>query len=474
MPEVPLVFPRLIRMTFFLTLIADLCVPYYYAVQFAGLPWISARRLVTFCLIAPFFLAVASSSAVRRRIADRARSSSAIVICAVGFLIMAILSIPGSSLPSVSLSSLVDAILSWYVPFLAMLFLVQEEDDAVFILKIACFCAIFNSLNGMVEFRLQHRYLPELMPRSMLISLVENNPALDILIDTSKNFRNGLFRASSTFVVPLSFGEFEAIVIPIGIFFAMHRKKLFERGIGWAVVIGGMVGIVASGSRGAYLGFLISTAAFVAMWTIRKALVNRASLAPALVGTMGAVTFVIVLALVLFWPRAHNLVLGGGAEEASTQGRWDQWRAAWPLIKSNPITGHGFATGGVDIDSSIDSYVISLLVETGVPSLVFFAGISLLPIWHGVRAYLTDLSESGALAGALACSFIAFTTYRLALSQRENHMLMFSLLAIVVTLNYAYARKRAEEPRSHRGQPKSYSRAGESGIGRAGPQRAQF
>ena len=99
-----------------------------------------------------------------------------------------------------------------------------------------------------------------------------------------------------------------------------------------------------------------------------------------------------------------------------------------PLIKENPITGHGLATGGYDIGSSIDSYVLSLLVETGVPGLIFFAGIVCVPIWFGLRNYIYDLSELGALSGSLACSFVAFTTYRFALSQRENHCFCFRCL----------------------------------------------
>ena len=67
MPDLPLVWPSLIRKTFFVMLIADLCVPNYYAVQFGGLPWISARRLATFALIAPFLIAIAASSDVRRQ-----------------------------------------------------------------------------------------------------------------------------------------------------------------------------------------------------------------------------------------------------------------------------------------------------------------------------------------------------------------------------------------------------------------------
>ena len=85
------------------------------------------------------------------------------------------------------------------------------------------------------------------------------------------------------------------------------------------------------------------------------------------------------------------MVLGGGAEEASTQGRWVQWAAAWPLLKSNPIIGHGFVTGGFEIGSSIDSYVISLLVETGVPGFLCFTGMVCLAVWYGVRAYLVGI-----------------------------------------------------------------------------------
>ena len=74
MPDLPLVSPR-IRKAFFFMLIADLIIPFYYAVQFPGLPWISVRRLATFILIVPFLVAVAASSEVRRHIAERVRAS---------------------------------------------------------------------------------------------------------------------------------------------------------------------------------------------------------------------------------------------------------------------------------------------------------------------------------------------------------------------------------------------------------------
>jgi O-antigen ligase len=193
-------------------------------------------------------------------------------------------------------------------------------------------------------------------------------------------------------------------------------------------------------------------------WPIRKARMKRGSLVPPFVGATCVIACAIAVVLIIFWPFAHNHVLGGGAQASSDEARRVQWVAGWPLIQANPITGHGFATGGFDIASSIDGYALSLLVETGVPGLVFFAGILFLSIWFGVRQYIVDLSESGALAGSLACSLVAFTTYRLALSQRENHTLMFSLVAMLVVIIYQYQSRQVTEQQQYRLQHRPYSR----------------
>jgi O-antigen ligase len=443
MPDLPLVSPRLIRKAFFVMLVANLSIPFYYMIQVSGLPWISARRLATFALIVPFLVAVAVSSDVRRQINERIRASMLIFICAAGYLVMAVLSIFTSLLPTESISALSDALLSSYLPFFAMIYIARNTDDVVFILKIICVCALFNTAAGIVEFRLQHRFFVDIFPRGMLETILENNPTLQNLL--TESFRNGKFRAASVFVTPLSFGEFEIIAIPIGLFFALNRESLFERTLGWAVVFGGFLGIYISGSRGGWVGIILSMGVFVAIWSIREAMKSKASLAPATAGVAGAIGFAVVIALIFGSHTTHDMVLGGAAQAGSTDARYGQWIAALPFIKSNPMTGHGFAMGGYAIQSSIDSYVLSLLVETGVPGLIFFAGLLLLSIWYCVRNYLSDMSESGAVAGAVGCSLVAFTAERLVLSQKENHMLIFSLLAIAVVLNYQYARKRVPD-----------------------------
>ena len=203
------------------------------------------------------------------------------------------------------------------------------------------------TLAGVVEFRLQHRFFIDIFPRGMLATLIDNNPSLQALLPSAADFRNGLFRASSIFVTPLSFGEFEIIAIPIGLFFALHRENLFERMLGWAVVFGGFVGIYVSGSRGGWVGVLLSLAVFVTIWSIRQGMKSKASLAPAIAGLMGGIAFATILVLITASHAVHDMVLGGAAQAGSTDARYGQWIAAIPFIKSNPVTGHGFQMGGL-------------------------------------------------------------------------------------------------------------------------------
>ena len=333
MPDLPLVSPRLIRKAFFVMLIVDLIIPFYYTVQFSGLPWISARRLATFALIAPFLVAVAASSEVRGHIAERVRASLLIFICATGFLAVAALSVLTSISPTESTSALVDAVLSWYVPFFAMIYIARDKNDVVFLLKIISVCALFNTGAGVVEFFLKHRFFIDIFPKGMLATMIENNPTLVNLLPNPQDFRNGLFRASSTFVTPLSFGEFQIIVIPIGLFFLLHREALFERALGGAVAFGGIVGIFCSGSRGGFVGVIASVAVFVTFYSIRKAVSTRGSLVPAIAGLFGIIGFGCVIGLLMLSHQAHDMVLGGAAQSSSTDARYLQWAVATPFIK---------------------------------------------------------------------------------------------------------------------------------------------
>ena len=112
------------------------------------------------------------------------------------------------------------------LPLFAAIYVIKNKDDVIFAMRVLCFCALFNTALGILEFRLSDAsWLTSSRP-SMLNALIQNNPALEALLEVKNISEMVYFRASSTFMTPLAFGEFEMIVIPIGLFFALQREKL--------------------------------------------------------------------------------------------------------------------------------------------------------------------------------------------------------------------------------------------------------
>ena len=169
-------------------------------------------------------------------------------------------------------------------------------------------------------------------------------------------------------------------------------------------------------------------------------------LRPAVAGAFLAAGVVVVVLVVLFVPAVHNRVIGGGADQASTESRRIQWELATPKILANPITGHGFGLGGDIVGYrscntcllSVDSFVLSALAETGILGLVTFFGALLVSAYFGMRRYIFDRTWPGSLAGGLACALIAYSTNKLVLSQRENVTVANIMVCCIMFLNYHY------------------------------------
>jgi len=116
---------KLIRRMFFVALVVDLCLPTYYTIQIASLPWISARRVATFPLIVLFAVTYASSRDAREHIARVVSRNRLLALCAFGFPVMAFVSILTSKNPTASLNGVSDVLIEWYFPFVAFLYVIS-------------------------------------------------------------------------------------------------------------------------------------------------------------------------------------------------------------------------------------------------------------------------------------------------------------------------------------------------------------
>lgn len=459
MPDLRIVPEKQLRTMFFIMVAVQLCVPVYYAIDIGYLPWISVRRFFSLAVIVLFALTVAGSQSARHEIADTVRDNRPLAYCAFGFLLTMFLSILTSVNVSHSMAGFFDTLLNWYIPFLACILVVRSEQDTILLAKIIVVSTAIVAIAGVFEFVLERRYFFDVFPRSLLDDMLARNPALAAMYNVSM-FRNGLYRAASIFSVSLSFSEFLAMTAPISAYFILHSANWRPRLLGVVTMILIVVGLLVSGARGGYLSFVVAMPMMIVFWTIRYTKLNPSSMASAIVFCIFLAGAMMLVGLVLSSGRLTALVLGDAETAASTESRFIQWNLATPHILSNPITGHGVGNSGDLVGyatetgvPSVDSYIITLLVEQGVPSLFLFFGMVAIGIWIGLRIYLTDPSKNAELAGPLACSLVAFGVYRIVLSQRENHTLLFLLIGLILVVGKLAndqrhrSRKELERPR---------------------------
>ena len=444
LPEGPTPSDRLMRRVIFVMLAVDLTIPTYYTYQIQGLPWISMRRMVTLIVIVLFSIVFSASRQARKVVSDVIKRNRAIFFCSFGYLFMASISIITSINPGVSMSGLSDVVLEWYVPFVAVVFIIRSEEDIVTLLKLVLSCAIFVSIIGVVDFIFaQHTYMM-LMPKSLLESLAANNPTESFSLSLA--FRNGLARAPSVFSNSLSFAEFESLVAPVAVVFVLHGRSFSERAFGAVVVVACLAGVFVSGSRGGYLSLIAASVTLAPLFVVRCRVSQPQGMAAPIAGVLGAAGFSLATLAILFIGRVRGLLTAGGTGAASDAGRKLQWVMAWPKILANPITGYGLGQSGEAVGYrsspgsilSVDSFVLTLITETGVPGLLIYFGMLFVSVFTGARQYVRDQTFGGALSGGLASSLSAYTAYRLFLSQRENQTLVYIMIACVALLSYFY------------------------------------
>jgi hypothetical protein len=474
-PDIPTVSDKTVRRFFYITIVVFMCVPAYYAVFAPALPEISIRRIVVVPLICLYLLYISTSATARAHFVSVFRQSTPIFIGALGFLAMIYLSIPTSIEPVWSISQSSYALLEWFIPFFVVVSVIKTDDDLVRLLRLICVCAIFVAAVGLADFFRERNLMVDILPQSIYQNLLQDKSFVRMI--EYPQYRNGWYRSPSVFGVSLSFGEFVAMVAPLGGFFFLQGTTGRDRILGFVTGLLCLISIFASGSRGGYLALIVSAPVFAGLWVLRERKLNPNSLAAAVIFAFALAFFGAVFTLLMSSHRAFQTVYGNDLDQGSTQGRFDQWHMAMPKILSNPITGHGFANGGAIVGwgvpgefYSVDSYPLSLVVETGVPSLAFFSLIILGAAWIAGRASLFDLSPRGAMNGAMASALAAFAANRLVLSARENHVLAFTICGMVAVSALLTARAAAAKRDPEVGQASRF-RGKTTGARRVGAPR---
>ena len=454
LPSAPI---KCLRRGFFAAVVVNLCLPTYYMVHLPGIPWIELRRVFLLPVVLLTLYIFAVSKDERQSVSRILDSHRALRFCLIGFIVMGAISIFVSRNPSLSISKFSEIGLTWYMPFLAFLLVVRSGVEAERFYKFLAVLSIPVLLLGVADFIVQRNLALLIIPQGLLSKMMDDSPIIAALV-TSSPFRNGWYRAASIYNSPLSFGEFAAMVAPFGAYFVLHGKKITTRALGLFQLFCAVAGIFASGSRGGYLGLLFGMPTLGALYVVRYIRANPRSMLAPLVAVGFLLGLFAVGGLFMASHRASMVVSSTGNGQSVDNGRGEQFHMAIPYIVANPVTGYGLGTAADVIGwvtpsgmESIDSYALSVIVETGVPGFLFYFGMIAIGAIVAAKIYIRDDDPHAEISGPLAASLLAYGSYRFFLAQRENQTLFFIMLSMSFVSAYASKRRRGATVEAVRG-----------------------
>ena len=453
MPDLQRVPERLAAATVIPFVVSILAVPAYYGLILPGLPWISVRRVAYTVFAFAVVITISGSAAKRSELWRRLWAAPVISASLMFYLATVGLSVLTSTRPAAALTTAINEMLFELLPFLGIVLIVRTDTQIRRILVFFLICVCVDLVIGSIEYRLRHPFLIYALPQSMR-DQITSSPGLVGLVQVG-TLRNGSIRAFSVYTTALSWGEMSAMMAPIGAFFATFSQRPWARALGGFATLACATCIFLSGSRGAWVGFIASLLLFFGLYTLWLIREKPQTMIPTLALGIGIVIAVTSVSSVFFVGRVHKAVLGGAETASSTDARNVQWALARPKILARPFLGYGAGLAADTVGwtsgeiTSLDSYVISLLVGVGIPGCIAFFTMLIAGIYSSSLQFLRSRLRISVFGAALGCCITPYAIYRTTLSQGENNTLVFMLIGLVVCLAAAAKEAKAIEGSKH-------------------------
>lgn len=410
--------------------------PTYLAVHISGLPWISVQRLAVVPLALAFVTFYSISAAFRGELREVFRHAQWPLRLVLLFTLWQFLTIFWANNPPYAISQTlrfwVQTTICFFVA--AWMFVSVERGRSFVRLLVGAgmILAVIAPLEWLNQGVLWINHIPSFLQ-------VEQDSLVTRFVQGSA--RDGRYRAVGIYSVSLSLAEILALVTP----FVIHRL-MKARGI-WVIALWGLADLALLGaiettqSRLGTLGWIVAHAVYGCLWAFRRWRQQRTDLvAPAvsLLYPLGAVVFFIGMFTV---PAIRNRTIGGGSTGASDQSRLEQFAQMWPKVGANPF-GHGGGSSGQVLGYfdpggllTVDSYVITLLLDYGV---IGFGAFAALLVYLAVKmiqvAWSARDGDDLEMALPLACAFLVMIEVRMVLSQQDNHAILFTLMGFGVAI----------------------------------------
>lgn len=245
-------------------------------------------------------------------------------------------------------------------------------------------------------------------------------------------------RVVSTFENPNVFGEYLILLLPIVITFLIISKTPNKKAFSFACLASGVMALIYTWSRGAWLGAIIAMAIFLVIIS-RKAIVFY------------LLSLISVPFLIPFLPSSiiNRFTSIGNMTDSSTSYRVFIWEASVNMIRDYFFTGIGvgttafqtvyseYALSGIETAPHSHNLYLQIFVELGIFGFILFAIVMFLYFSKGFT-FLRKCADSSSrlIIGASMCGVIAFLAQGLTDYVWYNYR-VFALFWMVIGLSVA-------------------------------------
>lgn len=410
--------------------------PTYLAVALPGLPWLTPTRIMLFVVTILFCYSLATSAQLRGYLLAVAMQ---VRLFWIGFLMWQasmLLSLPLSAHPATSVKMLIDRQLGYTESLFLGCLVFYRRGMATWTIGCVLILAVICAVDGFIELKMGHPPWTLYIPSFMRVDEV----FLANVLGAQARSGDGLYRVRGQYSNSLIFAEFLALCMPFILHWMLTGRSIGIRSAMPFVMGLLLAAIIVTQSRLGLIGTIVAVATYVPLWAFRQWRANPTSiLGPTLLFGAPLIAFGLI-AVVFSSHRLSQSVLGGGAQEASNQGRTDQRKASIPLVLSNPI-GYGLGEGGRKLNFrapdgtlSMDDNYMATTLDLGVLGVIGYYGIFVAAAWAAVKCYLAADDRESELAGPLASMFIIFLVVRYVLAEEDNHPLVLLFVGMAMAL----------------------------------------
>lgn len=349
------------------------------------------------------------------------------------FVISKLWGVAFSAAPGETVGLFVKEVIEIMLPAIILLSVLRDREDVEKVVNILLWMAAVVIAVGLLEYRIQANVLATYLPASMLSSQEYVATALSDKI-------RGEYRLQSLFGHPLVYAQFVVLALPFIVYRIISTQNYWLKFAMWGMLIAAAIVLWGTGSRAIFPAVIAEIIALLLVIYYKVVVTNRASFIGWLYVTLmplGAITMVAVVI------KAKRFIMGqSDSEYLSTQARIEMWSRGFGIIESDPIGalfGFGLYRAAIVIDwqvageYTIDSYFLSLLLETGILgffAFLFLAGYAFvisINIWKksGYQDHVS-IAVIVSISGFLMVAFILSLTHIL-------HV-FYALVAVLIFL----------------------------------------